>query len=68
MKYPNDIASCHKLLEEQSKLISRLIIEVQELKSRLNQNSSNSSKPPSSDIHKPKRKPALEKKPKKRGG
>ena len=38
------------------------------LEARLNQNSQNSSKPPSSDEHKPKRKPGLPKVPKERGG
>lgn len=42
--------------------------KVAELEVRLNQNSQNSSKPPSTDQHKPKRKPGLLKTPKSKGG
>ena len=42
--------------------------KVSALEARLNQNSQNSSNPPSSDKHKPKRKPGIPKAPKSRGG
>ena len=48
--------------------ILELSQKVVALEARLNQNSQNSSKPPSSDEHKPKRKPGLPKVPKERGG
>lgn len=56
MKLPQDIPACHRLIEEQGQQILFLIREVQELRARLDQNSGNSSRPPSSDTNKPKRK------------
>ena len=47
---PDDLALCHQIIRE-------LQQEVAELKARLNQNSSNSSKPPSSDAPSVKRAP-----------
>lgn len=62
MKLPTDISSCHALilsqqsqLEHQSAQILMLLEKVAELEARLNKNSRNSDKPPSSD--------GLEKKP-----
>lgn len=71
MIYPNDLSSCHALLEKQAIQISLLSAKVMELEARLNKNSSNSNKPPSSDglSKKPKVKPAFSrKKGKKTGG
>lgn len=76
MELPNDIASCHKIIKAQSSqieelqsLVKMLMLEISELKSRLDQNSNNSNKPPSSDgLSKPSVKPALPKTKKSRGG
>lgn len=80
MKLPNDISSCHELIKVQQELIAALLQQseevnalrskVAELEARLNKNSQNSHKPPSSDgFKKPRRKPAFpRKKNKKRGG
>lgn len=84
MKLPNDIKSCHILLEELfaqvailTKIVERgeILIKAQsdkikELEVRLNQNSQNSSKPPSSDFNKPpkKRRPGIPREIKKKGG
>lgn len=79
MLLPDNIADCHKLLLEQQAQIRRLTdqigvlqVQVQELLSRLNQNSQNSSRPPSSDHSKRKGKgkqgPGLPKAPKTNGG
>lgn len=57
------------IIEKQQAEIDELKAEVKELKARLNQNSQNSSRPPSSDgYQKPKPKPAFGKKKKRRGG
>lgn len=65
---PPDISACHALilsqqgqLEQQSAQIALLLEKVAELEARLNQNSGNSHKPPSSDglQKKPKVKPAF---------
>lgn len=63
MNLPNDISSCHKVILD-------LQAKVEELESRLNKDSSNSNKPPSSDgLAKPKIEPAFpRKKGKKAGG
>lgn len=67
MELPNDIAGLQTLVLELFKRIERLEAENKELKAKLNANSSNSSRPPSSDGLK--KKPALPKgKSKKRGG
>lgn len=56
MKLPNDIASCHAIILEQQKLTEQLLAKVKELEDRLNKNSQNSNKPPSSDgLSKPKK-------------
>jgi len=68
MNYPDTIEACHALLKEQSEQIALLFEEIKKLKAQLNQNSSNSSKPPSSDVAKPRRKPGLRKSPKSLGG
>jgi len=80
LKLPNDIASCHELLKAQQEQITVLLQQVEqlyvlqskvaELEARLNKNSQNSHKPPSSDgFKKLSRKPAFpRKKNKKRGG
>ena len=63
MNLPNDIPTCHQVILD-------LQAKVEELESRLNKNSSNSNKPPSSDgLAKPKMQPAFpRKKGKKAGG
>ena len=74
MNLPTDIASCHALIKAQAQRIQGLEAQsvllharIEELEARLNQNSSNSNRPPSSDGEK--KKPALpRKKGKKRGG
>lgn len=73
MELPSNIDSCHdliknllKIIEHQQGQIDLLKSRVGELESRLNQNSSNSSRPPSSDG--PNRKPGVPKDPKGRGG
>lgn len=85
MELPNDIASCHALILEQQKQfeeqfkemqeqmqsqINMLVARVLELEDRLNKNSQNSNKPPSSDgLKKNNIKPAFpRKKGKKTGG
>lgn len=77
MNLPTDIPSCHALilnqqaqLDRQAAQISLLLEKVAELESRLNQNSRNSSKPPSSDglKKKAKRKPAFPRKEGKKSG
>lgn len=64
MELPNDIASCHRIilelvsvlegikpqLEGYVQQIERLELRVKELESQINQNSRNSSRPPSSDL------------------
>lgn len=56
MQLPTDISSCHKLILEQQEQIKDLLLlseqlrqDVKDLKVQLQQNSQNSSKPPSSD-------------------
>jgi len=58
---PDDVALCHQIIRDLQR-------EVAELKARLNQNSSNSSKPPSSDPPSVKRAPPKRPTGKKRGG
>jgi transposase len=70
LNLPNDIASCHSIIVEQQKLVAQLMSKVKELEDRLNKNSQNSNKPPSSDgLSKAKSQPAFpRKKGKKAGG
>ncbi len=58
---PDDVALCHQIIRDLQR-------EVAGLKARLNQNSSNSSKPPSSDPPSVKRAPPKRPTGKKRGG
>lgn len=73
MKLPEDIAGYKQLVEhllliidQQQATIKRLELRVSELEARLNQNSRNSHRPPSSDG--PRKPAALPKEPKARGG
>jgi transposase len=73
LELPTTIESCHALIrnllsviEHQQQQLDFLKSRVSELETRLNQNSRNSSRPPSSDG--PKRKPGLPKAPKDKGG
>ena len=80
MNLPTTISDCHKLIMTQQGMIEKLLVEVQkvakleekikELEVRVNQNSSNSHRPPSSDgLKKPPSKPAFPRKSgKKQGG
>jgi transposase len=49
MELPNDIEALKKIIETQAHQIEFLLSELSALQARLNKNSSNSSKPPSSD-------------------
>ena len=73
MELPTTIESCHvliaqllKIIETQSKQIDTLTLRVKELEARLNQNSKNSSQPPSRDIKS--QKPGIPKEPRTLGG
>jgi transposase len=76
IKLPETIEECHSLIknllliiEKQQAEIELLKAEVSELKERLNQNSGNSNRPPSSDgFNKPNPQPAFKKKKKNKGG
>jgi len=84
LKLPNTVKSCHVLIhkllnqvdsltvlvEKQAIIIKNQGLKIKELEARLNQNSRNSSKPPSSDFNKPskKKRSAFPKEPKKHGG
>lgn len=68
MQLPNDIESCHRLIESLLGQLIELTQKVAVLEGRLNQNSKNSSKPPSTDRHKSKRRPGIPKVDKSRGG
>lgn len=61
MELPTDIASCHTLILRQQEQLAAFAVKLAELESRLNKNSSNSHKPPSTDgLSKPPvRKPAF---------
>ena len=63
MDLPNDISGCHLLIKELAVLVEQLTLRVKELESQSNQNSRNSSRPPSSDSFRSK--PAF---PRKAGG
>lgn len=49
MSLPSDIESCHKLILQLQEQIQLLAVKVLELEARLNENSRNSHRPPSSD-------------------
>ncbi|MEM9984123.1 MAG: IS66 family transposase [Bacteroidota bacterium] len=77
VELPKDISACHALIRsleaqlgQQSAQIAELLEKIAELESRLNKNSSNSHKPPSSDglKKKPKVKPAFSRKKGKKSG
>jgi transposase len=74
VELPNTIEDCHSLIrqlllviEKQQAEIDELKAEVRELRARLDQNSQNSNRPPSSDVF-TKPRPALRKKKRKKGG
>ena len=46
---PQSLAECHAMLREQGQLLAAMRVEIQLLQERVNLNSRNSSKPPSSD-------------------
>ncbi|MBK8557497.1 MAG: hypothetical protein IPL65_17875 [Lewinellaceae bacterium] len=62
LKLPDTIEGCHELIKQLLVVVEGLQREVQDLKDRLNKNSRNSHRPPSTDGL---RKPAL---PAKKGG
>jgi transposase len=73
LELPLSIEECHALITQllaltarQSKQIESLTLRIKELESRLNQNSKNSSQPPSRDIKS--QKPGIPKEPKTLGG
>jgi transposase len=73
LELPTDIESCHKMLiafsaiiETQQKQLDQMTSKIAELEARLNQNSRNSSFPPSRDLFK--KKPGIPKPPKNKGG
>lgn len=69
VKLPDTIEECHSLIRDLAAVIGRMQAEIDELKARLNENSQNSNRPPSSDgFNKPQPKPAFSKKKKRRGG
>jgi transposase len=68
MTLPDNIADCHRLILSQAEQMAHLLDRVKELESLIKQNSSNSSKPPSTDLVKSKRRPGIRRKPKKKGG
>lgn len=49
LKLPTDIASCHQLILQQQAIIKDLMERLGDLEDKVNKNSKNSSKPPSSD-------------------
>jgi transposase len=73
LELPTTLEDCHvvinnllSIIQHQQKQIDVFTLRVSELEARLNQNSKNSSRPPSSDG--PKRSPGVPKDPKNRGG
>lgn len=69
MDLPSDISSCHLLIKQQAEqleelraIVAMLEARQKELEGRLNQNSGNSSNPPSSDRYRKQRKPAIPRK------
>lgn len=74
VELPNTIEECHSLIrqlllviERQQAEIDELKAEVKELRARLDQNSQNSNRPPSSDVF-TKPRPAIRKKKRRKGG
>ena len=65
---PQTLAEAHVLLRDQAETIARLEQTIQKLEARLNTNSQNSSKPPSSDGPQVPPKPSKPKSPRKPGG
>ena len=55
-------------VQELKRLLGAALVRISELESQLNSNSKNSSRPPSSDLVKPKRSTGLPKKKKDKGG
>jgi len=67
VKLPETIEECHSLIGNLLSIIEKMQTEIDKLKARLNENSQNSNRPPSSDGF-TKRKSAMPKKKGKRGG
>jgi transposase len=67
VKLPDTIEECHSLIGNLFTIIQQMQADIDELKAKLNQNSRNSNRPPSSD-HFANRKSALPKRKGKRGG
>ena len=51
MGLPQDIESCHQMIKGLLVTVEQLMLRVKELDAQINQNSRNSSRPPSSDLH-----------------
>jgi transposase len=68
LELPTSVESCHELIKELQKQLAYCMSRIAELESRLNQNSSNSSRPPSSDFGKRVGGTGIPKVPKKLGG
>ena len=69
VKLPETIEECHSLIRNLLAVIEKMQVEIDELKAKLNENSQNSNRPPSSDgFNKPNPKPAFSGQKKKRGG
>lgn len=67
VELPETIEECHSLIKNLLAVIEKMQAEMDELKARLNQNSNNSNRPPSSDGFR-QTKPAFSKKKGKKGG
>lgn len=69
VKLPDTIEDCHSLIRNLLAVIEKMQAEIDELKARLNENSQNSNRPPSSDgFNKPNPQPAFPKSQQQRGG
>lgn len=69
VELPDTIEGCHSLINHLLSVIEKMQAKLCELEARLNENSQNSNRPPSSDgFNKPKPKPAFVRKKKRRGG
>ena len=51
MGLPQDIEGCHQMIKDLLVSVEHLVLRVKELESQINQNSRNSSRPPSSDLY-----------------